>query len=155
MTDFGVRGAAGGATEVKQDDIITASEAVQAAAEALTMEGKVVPVNAQVFNDTQAEYTSDPIDSEGFRHFLLRIILTVVGAPTTIKINVQFSQEGTTFENYVRGPFASLMYEDTAGTKNECIDGPIIGDRMRINVVAIGTTAGATFTLTCKLHGFR
>ena len=155
MTDFGVRGAAGGATEAKQDDIITASEAVQAAAEALTMEGKATPVDAEVFNDSQSEYTSAAINSTGFRQFLLRIILTVVGAPTTIKINVQFSQAGSTFENYVRGPFGSLMYEDTAGAKSECIDGPIVGDQMKINVVAVGTTADATFTLTCKLHGFR
>jgi len=155
MTDFGVRGAAGGATEGKQDTQITAEEAIQAAVEALTLDAKNTPVDNQVFNDALSEYTSAAINSTGYRKFLLRIILTVTGTPTSIKINVQFSQGGVTFENYIRGPFGSLMYEASAGAKSECIDGPIVGDRMKINVVAVGTDAGNTFTLTCKLHGFR
>jgi len=155
MTDFGVRATAGGATEAKQDDQETSLNAIQEAVEALSLDAKTTPVDAQVFNNVQPSYTSAVINSEGYRKFLLRVILTVAGTPTNIKINVQFSQAGSTFENYIRGPFGSLMYEDSAGAKSECIDGPIIGDRMKINVVAVGTDANNTFTLTCKLHGFR
>lgn len=173
MTEFGVRGAAGGSTESKQDDIITelqdieaavgdasaanqatqitAEEATQAAAEALTAQAGSTPVNAIVFDDDPTTYTSAEIDCAGYRKFLLRTILAVANAPTTIKINVQFSQGGTTYENYTRGPFGSLMYEDTAGAKSECIEGDCLGAKMKINVVAVGTDATNTFTLTCKV----
>ena len=129
MTDFGVERVAGDLTKQKV----------------------VVPVNAEVFNNGQKSYTSGNIDSEGYRKFLLRNILAVSGAPTDIKINVQFSQGGATFENYMRGPFGSLMYEDSAGAKSEAIDGECLGAKMRINVVATGTDAAKTFTLTCKV----
>lgn len=173
MTDFGVRGVAGGATEAKQDDVIaelqdieeavgdasatnqetqiTAEEAIQAAVEALTKQTTVTPVNAQVFNNVLTTYTSAEIDCTGYRKFLLRVRLSVANAPTTIKINIQFSHGGVTFENYVKVPFGSLMYEDTAGAKNECWCGECLAPKMKINVVAVGTDATNTFTLTCKV----
>lgn len=151
MTDFGVRSATGVAIEAKQDDAIAVQEAIQAAAEVLTADQRYIMVDGKVFNNIQTEYTSDAITAASFRKFLLRINLTVDGAPTTIKINVQFSHHGATWENYVQGPFGSLMYEDTAGAKNECIPGERLGHKMRINVVAVGTTAANKFTLTCKL----
>jgi len=129
MTDFGVERVAGDLTKQKAVD----------------------PVSAQVFNNIQTSYTSATIDTAGYRKFLLRNILAVAGAPTDIKINVQFSQVGATFENYTRGPFGSLMYEDTAGAKAECIEGECLGAKMRINVVTTGTDAAKTFTLTCKV----
>lgn len=177
MTDFGVRGAVGGSTEAKQDDIITelqdieaavgdasaanqvtqitAEEAIQAAVEALTATTVVTAVNNQTFDDVQASYTSAQIASGGYRKVLVRIILGVTNAPGTIKINLQFSEGGTTYENYTRGPFGSLMYEDTAGAKSECIEADIMGSRIKINVVATGTDATNKFTLTCKLNGIR
>ncbi len=78
-------------------------------------------------------------------------MLEVSGAPTDIKINVLFSQGGGTYENYMRGPFGSLMYEDTAGNKAECIDGECLGAKMIIKVVATGTDAAKIFALTCKV----
>lgn len=155
MTDFGVRTTPGGSTAANQTTQITAEEAIQAACEALSKTTVVTPVNNEVFDNVQATYTSAEVNSAGYRKFLLRIILGVTLAPTDIKINVQFSQGGATFENYTRGPFGSLMYEDTAGAKSECIEGDIVGDRMRINVVATGTDATNKFTLTCKLNGTR
>jgi len=151
MTDFGVRGAVGGATEAKQDTQITTEEAIQAAVEALTKQVGSTPVDAQVFDNVQTTYTSAEIDCSGYRNFLLRLRLSVTLAPTTIQIIVQFSQDGTTYENYVRGPFGSLMYEDTAGSKNECIEGPVLGAKMKIYVVAVGTDATNKFTLTSKV----
>jgi len=151
MTDFGVRGGSAGATEAKQDVQEVSLDAIQAADEALSKQSTSDPVSAQVFNDGQSEYTSAEIDCAGYRKFLLRIILAVANTPTDIKINVQFSQGGGTYENYTRGPFGSLMYEDTAGAKSECIEGECLGAKMKIYVVATGVTAANTFTLTCKV----
>lgn len=155
MSDFGSRGGGVGATAAKQDEQEVSLDAIQAAGEALSKVTVVTPVNNQVFDNVQTTYTSAEINSAGYRKFLLRIILGVTLAPTDIKINVQFSQGGATFENYMRGPFGSLMYEDTAGAKSECIEGDIAGDRMKINVIATGTDASNKFTLTCKLNGSR
>jgi len=151
MTDFGTRMPIDPATETEQDEAQVKLDAIQDASEALTKQTGSNPVNAQLFNDAQSEYTSAAIDCAGYRKFLLRIDLAVAGAPTDIKINVQFSRGGGTYENYMRGPFGSLMYEDTAGAKSECIEGECLGAKMKINVVATGVTAGATFTLTCKV----
>ena len=122
-----------------------------AAVGVLTKQVLFTPVDAVVFDDDPTTYTSAEIDCNGYRKFLLRIILAVTDTPTDIKINVQFSQEGDTYENYTRGPFGSLMYEDSAGAKAECIEGECLGAKMKINVVATGTTAVHKFTLTCKV----
>ena len=151
MTDFGVRCVSGGATEAKQNDVITTEEAIQAAAEALTKQVNSVPVNDITFDADPTTYTSAAINCAGYRKFLLRLRLTVANTPATIQIIVQFSQGGATYENYMRGPFGSLLYEDTAGAKNECVEGPVLGAKMRIHVVAVGTDATDTFTLTCKV----
>ena len=124
---------------------------VERVATDLTRQKNVKPVDGEVFNDGQSSYTSLPIDCDGYRKFLLRITLAVEGAPTDIKINVQFSHAGGTYENYTHGPFGSLMYEDSAGAKSECIDGECLGAKMKINVVATGVDAVKTFTLTCKV----
>lgn len=155
MTDFGVRSATARATAANQETQITAEEATQEAVEALSSRTGVTPVNNQVFDNVQTSYTSAEINAAEYRKFLLRIILGVTNAPGTIKINVQFSEGGGTFENYVQGPFGSLMYEDTAGAKSECIGGDILGGRMKINIVATGTDATNKFTLTVKVNGTR
>ncbi len=151
MTDFGVRGEAGDATAENQATQITAEEAIQAAAEGLTKQTSVIAVNAQVFNNVLTTYTSAEIDCAGYRKFLLRNILTVTLTPTTIQIIVQFSQGGATYEDYVQGPFGSLMYEDSAGAKAEAIPGKCLGAKMKIYVVAVGTDATNKFTLTSKV----
>ena len=133
------------------DTLETKQAAIQAAVEALTKQVGSTPVNAQVFDDAQTTYTSAEIDCSGYRKFLLRLRLTVTDTPTTIQIIVQFSQGGATYENYMRGPFGSLMYEDTAGAKNECIEGPVLGAKMKIYAVAVGTDATHKFTLTAKV----
>lgn len=151
MTDFGVRGGTSDASAANQDTQITHASAIQTGVEALTKQDSVKPVDAQVFDNVQTSYTSAEIDTAGYRKFLLRIILGVTLAPTHIKINVQCSQGGVSYENYMRGPFGSLMYEDTAGAKSECIEGECLAAKMKINVVATGTDATNKFTLTCKM----
>lgn len=125
--------------------------AIQTAVEALTKQAGSTPVNNITFDDDPTTYTSAEIDCSGYRKFLLRIRLAVTDTPTSLQIIVQFSHGGGTYENYMIGPFGSLMYEDSAGAKNECIDGECLGPKMRIYVVAVGTTAVHKFTLTCKL----
>ena len=122
-----------------------------AAVGVLTKQALFTPVDAVVFDDDPTTYTSAEIDCSGYRKFLLRLRLTVTDTPTTIQIIVQFSQDGATYENYMRGPFGSLMYEDSAGSKNECIEGPVLGAKMRIYVVTVGTDATHKFTLTAKV----
>ncbi len=155
MTDFGVRAGAGDASAANQETQITAEEATQAAVEALTATTVVTAVNNQTFDNVQTSFTSAEIASGGYRKVLVRTILGVTNAPGTIKINLQFSEGGATYENYTRGPFGSLMYEDTAGAKSESIEADIIGSRLKINVVATGTDATNKFTLTVKLNGIR
>ena len=151
MTDMAAERVKAVAILAAVDTIETLQAAIQAAAEALTKQIAVNPVSAQVFDDAQTTYTSAEIDCSGYRTFLLRLRLAVTLAPTTIQIFVQFSHGGATYENYARGPFASLMYEDTAGAKNECIEGPVLGAKMKIYVVAVGTDATNKFTLTAKV----
>jgi len=151
MTDFGQRGTSNGATAAKQDIQSNSLNAIEGVVGALTKQLVSKPVDAQTFDNNQLTYTSAEIDCTGCRKFLLRNVLTVTDTPTDIKINVQFSQGGVTYENYMRGPFGSLMYEDSAGAKSECIEGECLGARMRINVVATGVDATHKFTLTCKL----
>jgi hypothetical protein len=155
MSDFGSRGGGVDATAAKQDVQEVSLDAIQAGVEALSATTVVTPVNNQVFDDVQSSYTSPEIACSGYRKVLIRIILGVTLAPGTIKINLQFSEGGATYENYTRGPFGSLMYEDTAGAKAECIEAPIMGSRLKINVVTTGTGAANKFALTCKLNGMR
>jgi hypothetical protein len=133
------------------DGLETTQAAIEAAVEALTKQTESTPVDNITFDDDPTSYTSAEIDCTGYRKFMLRMILGVTLAPTTIKINVQFSHGGATYENYVQVPFGSLMYEDTAGAKSECIAGECLAPKMKINVVAVGTDATNKFTLTCKV----
>lgn len=151
MTDFGRPKQIGDASAANQETQITAEEAIQGACEVLTADQRYIMVDNITFDDDPTSYTSDPITSTSFRKFLLRIDLAVTGTPTSIQINVEFSHHGATWEKYMQGPFGSLMYEDTAGAKSECIPGERLGNKMRINVVALGTDVNNYFTLTCKL----
>lgn len=155
MTDFGRSIQIPDASAANQGTQITAEEAIQAAVETLTCQRSAKPVNAQVFNDVQTTYTSNALATGDCRKILLRVILTVTGTPGTIKISPQFSFGGGTYQNCIQGPFGSLMYEDTAGNKSECIPMECIAPLMRINVVATGTSAANKFTLTCQLVGTR
>ena len=151
MTDFGEKGGAAGATEAKQATQITAEEAIQAAVEALTKQVASTPVNAVVLDNDPTNYTSAEIDCAGYRKFLLRIISAASGTPTRLDIKVQFSQDGASYENYMRGPFGSLSYEGTVTSITECIEGEVLGAKMKIYIAGVGTEAGKTFTVTCKV----
>jgi len=107
-------------------------------------------VDEVTFNASVTTYTSDVYEVAPYANFLLLVNLDVTGTPTDIYINVQFSDDGATWYKYMRGPFGDLRWEDTAGDKMECIDGPILAKYMRLYLVASGTAANATFKMTVK-----
>lgn len=194
MSEIGQKAAAGGATESKQDDIITAieeqtapeggaTEAKQDAAlvalaalhvdinvcetvltdgvvasldtleldiEALTAQATQTFVDNITFDDDPTTYTATGVDVSAYRDFLLLIDLAVVDTPTDIVIRVQFSDDNSTYYNYMNGPFGDLRYEDAAGAKLEAIVGKCIAPYMRVYVAATGTGSTHKFVLTVK-----
>ena len=109
------------------------------------------PVDAVLFDSTAEAYTSASVDCSGYRKFLLEINLDVTLLPTDINIQVQFSDDDSTFYDFTDGPFGSLMYEDGAGDKKQAVSGECLARYIRIYVLSSGCTASATFLLTCKL----
>lgn len=141
----------GAATEAKQDTQITALQIIDNLPGDLTKQASSTPVSAVLFDSAAEAYTSASINCSGYRKFLLEINLDVTLAPTDIQIFVQFSDDNTTFYNYMNGPFGCLLYEDAAGDKLECVSGDCLAAYIRIYVLSSGCSATATFLLTCKL----
>lgn len=108
-------------------------------------------IDAIVFDSADEAYTSGSIAVANFRRFTLLIDLAVSGAPTDIVLRVQVSDDDTTFRNLMNGPFGDLRYEDSAGNKNEAVQGEILTPFMKLYVLSSGCTAGAYFTLTSKI----
>lgn len=194
MTDFGQRVSALGATEAKQDDVITALAtlhtdvdttvrghidgieltlaaigndtsvnlgvqinecqarlvSIEADLEALVARTTHAFVTTITFDDDPTTYTATGIDVSAYRDFLLLVNVAVVDTPTDIVIRVQFSDDGSTYYNYMNGPFGDLRYEDAAGAKLEAIAGKCIAQYMRVYVAATGTGSTHKFTLTVK-----
>ena len=109
-------------------------------------------VDGVTFNDVTTTYTSASIDAKAYRKFILHAHKEVANTPTNIEVRVQFSHDNTNWFNYTRGPFGYLAWEDTAGTEDESIDGEVVARYMRVYVVATGTTAVNTFTLTVNIE---
>ncbi len=105
-------------------------------------------VKAVLFDTAAEVYTSKSFECAPYKEFLLLIDLDVTLAPTDIQIWVEFSHDNVNFFKFMDGPFGSLMYEDSAGDKKECVTGKIIAHWMRICVVSSGCTSSATFQLS-------
>ncbi len=105
-------------------------------------------VKAILFNAAAQTYTSKEFECAAFKEFMLMMDVDVTLAPTDITIWVQFSHDRINWFNLTDGPFGSLMYEDTAGDKKECVSGKIIAHWMRIYVVSSGCNATNTFKLS-------
>lgn len=105
-------------------------------------------LNAVTFNSSGETFTSQEFECAAFKQFLLLIDLDVTATPTDIQIFVQFSHDRANWFNYVIGPFGSLMYEDGAGDKKECVSGDIVAHWMRIYVVSSGCDADNYFVLS-------
>lgn len=103
-----------------------------------------------VFNTSGETSTSDPFQCAPYAEFLLLVELDVTGSPTDIYIDVQFSDDKANWYKYMRGPFGDLRWEDSAGDKLECLDGPVLAPWMRLYVVSSGCTSSAYFTMRAK-----
>ncbi len=101
-----------------------------------------------LFDSAAETYTSNSFECAPYKEFLLFIDLDVTGAPTDIRIWVEFSHDNVNFFKLMDGPFGSLMYEDAAGDKKEAVSGKIIAHWMRIYVVSSGCTSSLTFKLS-------
>jgi len=172
MTDFGTRDVAAGATESKQDDVITALAALHTAiattlvayldsvepllgaleddVELLTAQTTHTFVDDITFDDDPTTYTADGFDVSAYREFLLILDLAVANAPTDIVIRVEFSDDNSTYYRYINEPFGDLRFEDTAGAKKEALRGKCIAPFMRVYVAATGTDGTDKFILTVK-----
>ena len=194
MTDFGQRPSTDGATEAKQDDVLTALgilhtdvastilalidgvegallllhtdvatnvvghidgieaqlATLEADIEALTAQATHVLVDNIQFDDDPTSYTAGYIDVSAYRDFLLLISVTVTNSPTDIVIRVMFSDQATAGHLFVNGPFGDLRYAAIAGTKTEAIHGKCLAPYMSVYVLATGTDASNSFTLTVK-----
>lgn len=107
-------------------------------------------VDKILFNSSGQAYTSDIINCAAYRNLLLLINLKVTGAPTDIVIDTKFSDDRANFFKYMRGPFGDLRYEDSAGDKMECIDGPILASYMQLMLTSSGCDGSKTFLMTIK-----
>ena len=105
-------------------------------------------VKAVLFDSAAETFTSKEFECAPYKEFSLLVDVDVTGVPTDIQIWVEFSHDNVNFFKLMDGPFGSLMYEDTAGDKKECVSGKIIAHWMRIYVVSSGCDAGATFKLS-------
>lgn len=97
---------------------------------------------------------SSKVDCDSWKRFLLFLNVDSTNTPTTVQFIVQFSDDGgTTWYSYRQGLFASLYYEDqdTASGITECFSGECAGRDFRLRVVATGTDATNTFTVTAKV----
>lgn len=99
---------------------------------------------------TTTEQFSQTIECGDYRRFLLHVFLDSTGAPTTIRVKVEFLNETTgKWHTYKQGLFAALFWEDTdvASGVGECFEGPVGGRAMRITLTGVGTSAAAYFTV--------
>lgn len=103
-----------------------------------------------LFNSAGETYTSKVFECAPFKKFLLFNDIVVTGAPTTIQIWVEFSHNNAGWFKLMDGPFGSLMYEDSAGDKKECVQGKICAHWMRLHVVSVGCDASKTFKLSAN-----
>jgi len=99
------------------------------------------------FNNVTTTYTSNAVDAQAYRKFILNVHKVVANTPTSLEIRVQMSPDNVNWFNYVREPFLG-----TAGTEDEAIDGDAVARFIRLYVVATGTTAVNTFTLTVTIQ---
>lgn len=144
-------GGGGDASAANQLTEITALQIIDNLPGDLTKQAVSTPVVAVVFDSAAEAYTSAAVDCSGYRKFLLEMNVDVTLVPTDLNIQVQFSDDNSTFYNYMNGPFGSLLYEDSAGDKLECVSGECLAQYIRLYVLSSGCDATNKFTLTAKL----
>jgi hypothetical protein len=112
-------------------------------------------MSAQVFDDNPTSAASSSIDTDQYGWVNVHLNVDSTNAPTRIQFIPQFSNDaGTTWIDYDQDFYQAIHFEDTevATAVNKGYQLPVFGDDFRINVVATGTDATNTFTVTIKVQ---
>lgn len=107
-------------------------------------------IDAVEFNATTTTKTGESFDIRPYRDALILINVDVSNSPTDIVIDIEFSDDNSTFYKYMQGPFGDLRYEDAAGDKKEALPIPLRVPYIRASATATGTSGTNKFTLTVK-----
>jgi hypothetical protein len=110
--------------------------------------------------DKVAVVSTNPYDSKAlatgpYRKFGLFVYIDSTGAPTDIRITVEFLDKITgRWHTYKQGLFASLYYEDTdtASGLAECFQGECLGRDMRVKLTGTACTTAAYFNVDVSVE---
>jgi len=105
-----------------------------------------------------ATYTSPAYDISSITGAWVNIFIDSTGAPTNMRVLVQFSPDGVTWWDFEEGLWASLYWEDTdtASGIRKAFLLPCGGqDKMRFVVTGTGTTGAAYFDFKVSFRPFR
>jgi len=108
-------------------------------------------IDAHVFDAADEAKTSNSIDVSDYKSLIVLIDLAVVLAPTDIVIDIEFSDDDSTFYKLMEGPFGDLRYEDSAGALKEALQSECYGKHVRVVATSSGCDGSNTFTLTVKI----
>ena len=114
-------------------------------------------MNAQEFNAVVTAFNSAALDIMNESAVWVLIEIVSVGAPTDVRVLPQISMDGALWWDFEEGLWASLMWEDTdtAAGIHKLFLLPFGGlDLLRFAVVATGTGAGVTFTVSIHARAF-
>ena len=150
-----------GALWIKPDGVVSVDDN----ASSLTVDGTVtnIPqrssitnlVNAQTYNNTTTTTTSSNFDFTSYRYGVLYFALTKANTPTDIQMILEFTPDaGTTWCIWSVDQWTDFRYAAAQAAINEAIPlNHVTGKTMRLRVVATGTSATNTFTLSAWAEG--
>lgn len=102
------------------------------------------------YNNTTTTATSTGKDCWNYRQASLSFDLTRANAPTDLTFTIETSGDGTNYQTLVNAGLGAWVYDDVvigaSGIKRSYTF-PIACQKIRVKVVATGTTASATFTV--------
>lgn len=109
------------------------------------------PTNVSTtYDNTTTTATSGSIECFKYRHAAISYSISAANTPTDIQIFVEVSLDGTNFVVLTNDALGSLIYTDTnvSGGIDEAYQFPIAAQDIRIRIVATGTSASNTFTVS-------
>ena len=98
--------------------------------------------------------TSDSVYTRDFRNFVLYLNVDSTGSPTTIRFDVEFSDDNVTFYHLTDDFYGRLEYTDTqtADGITESMTHQVQGRYVRLVGTVVGGSQGNTFTVTAKIE---
>lgn len=113
--------------------------------------------NSQTLIDNQVitdAYTSSSIHTEDYRNFVLYLDVISTGDPTTIRFDVEFSDDNVTWYTLTDDFYGRLEYEDDQVEDGitESMTHQVQGRYVRLVGTVTGGSAGNTFTVTAKME---